>query len=431
MTEKKEETEFVKGAVCAFCGSTELTNVIDFGEVAVAGAFLEKEDISKEKKYPLTVVFCTKCYVVQVKDHIDPSELFETDYYFSSAIKTLRDHFESYAEEITRRFLPKPEEGVVLEFGSNDGVLLRPLAAQGIGTVIGVEPAKNIVASIKQEGFKVINDFFTVPIAKSIVTEHGSIDVVMANNAYAHITDINGTTEAVKTALGPDGVFVFEVHYLGKIIDELQYDFIYHEHIYYYSLLALQSHFARHNMVIFDLEPISIHGGSIRFYATKKGSKYADNVSAAVTDLHNKEKKLGYDKPGTYRAFSQKIEKGKDELMDLLTSLKTKGKTIVGYGASGRANTIIQYCGIDREQLDFIIDDAPAKHGLYTPGSHLQIKDNFALMAEKPDYVLVFAWAFLSEIARRNEAYLLQGGKMIVPLPEVKVIESLMEVNNS
>lgn len=431
MTKIKEDVELVQGAVCAFCGSTELTNVIDFGEVAVAGAFLKKEEISKEKRYPLTVVFCTNCYVVQVKDHIDPSELFETDFYFSSAIKTLRDHFTDYAAEITRRFLPNPENGVVLEFGSNDGVLLRPLAAQGIGTVIGVEPAKNIVASIKQEGFKVINNFFTVPVAESIVSDHGNVDVVMANNAYAHISDINGTTEAVKAALGPDGVFVFEVHYLGKIIEELQYDFIYHEHIYYYSLLALESHFSRHNMVIFDLEQIPIHGGSIRFFATKKGSKYADNISSSVTKLHDLEKELGYDKPETYKAFSQRIEKGKDDLMDLLAALKKEDKSIVGYGASGRANTIIQYCGIDNTQLDYIIDDAPAKHGLYTPGSHLLIEDSSSLMADRPDYVLVFAWAFLNEIAHKNDDYLQQGGKMIVPLPEVKVIKSLTEVSNS
>lgn len=431
VTKTKEDIEFVKGAVCAFCGSTELTKVIDFGKVAVAGAFLKKQDIPKEKKHPLTVVFCTNCFVVQVKDHIEPSELFETDFYFSSAIKTLRDHFTSYAEDITERFLPKPKDGVVVEFGSNDGVLLRPLAAQGIGTVIGVEPAKNIVASINQEGFKVINDFFTVPIAQSIVADNGAADVVMANNAYAHITDINGTTEAVKAVLGSDGVFVFEVHYLGKIIEELQYDFIYHEHIYYYSLLALQSHFERHDMVIFDLQPINIHGGSIRFYATKKGSKYTEDISPAVTKLHEHEIKLGYDKPQTYQKFSDKIENDKDELMKLLSKLKGEGKTIVGYGASGRANTIIQYCGIDQEQLDFIIDDAPAKHGMYTPGSHLLIKDSTALQVDKPDYVLVFAWAFLKEIASKNEAYLSGGGKMIVPLPKVKVITSLTEVKTT
>jgi methylation protein EvaC len=416
-----EWTAMTTNTLCAFCGSAELTEVIDFGEVAIAGAFLKEEDFSKEKRYPLVIVFCNKCYVVQVRDHIDPKVLFKTDFYFSSAIKTLRDHFADYASEVTGRFLPEPKKAVVVEFGSNDGVLLEPLARQGIGTVIGVDPATNIVDSIESDQLILINDFFNIPISKSLVDKYGKADIVTANNVFAHISDINGTTEAVREALKDDGVFIFEVHYLGKIIQEMQYDFIYHEHIYYYSLIALENHLARHGMVIFDIKSIPIHGGSIRYYAAKKDSYYAQNISSRVDVLRAQEKELGYDNPKTYKEFASKVEAKKEKLMTLLKTLKKKKRSIVGYGASGRANTIIQYCGIDNKYLDYMIDDGPAKEGLYTPGSHLQIHNNEVLKREHPDYILIFAWAFYEEIAAKCENYLDKNGRLIVPLPDVRI----------
>lgn len=406
---------------CAFCGSSKLTDVIDFGEVALAGGFLKKEGISKEKKYPLAIVFCQDCYAVQVRDHIDPKVLFATDFYFSSAIKTLRDHFADYAAEVVGRFLPDPKKSVVLEFGSNDGVLLKPVADQGVGTVIGVDPAENIIDSIKDDRLVLVNDFFNVPAAKTISKKYGKADIIMANNVFAHITDINGTTEAVHHMLKDDGVFVFEVHYLGNIIQGLQYDFIYHEHTYYYSLLALENHLARHGMVIFDIKNVPIHGGSIRFYATKKGSRYSQQVSSRVDALRAQEKELGYDKPDMYLNFAADVAGKKEKLMTLLSALKKKGRSVAGYGASGRANTIIQYCGITDEHIDYMIDDAPAKQGMYTPGSHLVIRNNEALKKQKPDYILLFAWAFFDEIAAKCAQYLEDGGRIIVPLPDVRI----------
>jgi methylation protein EvaC len=389
--------------------------------VAIAGAFLKKDSFPKEKKFPLVIVFCNNCYAVQVRDHIDPEVLFATDFYFSSAIKTLRDHFADYASEVTGRFLPEPKKATVLEFGSNDGVLLEPLAKQGIGTVIGVDPAKNIVETIKDEQLVLINDFFSIPVAKSLIEKYGKADLVMGNNVFAHISDINGTTEAVREVLKDDGVFIFEVHYLGKIIEGMQYDFIYHEHIYYYSLLALENHLGRHGMAIFDIKPISIHGGSIRYYAAKKDSHHANNISSRVSALRKQEKELGYDKPETYKEFASKVEAKKEKLITLLSTLKKKNRSVVGYGASGRANTIIQYCGITGEYLDYMIDDGPAKQGLYTPGSHLQIRNNEALKQDNPDYILIFAWAFYEEIAAKCTGYLDNGGRLIVPLPDVRI----------
>ena len=410
-----------KGKKCAFCGSSALSEVIDFGTVAVAGAFLKKEEFAKEKKYPLVIVFCTKCFAVQVRDHVDPKVLFAHDFYFSSAIKTLRDHFIEYAGEITARFLPQPKKAVVVEFGSNDGVLLKPLADQGIGTVIGVDPAANIVKTVDDKRLTIVNDFFTVPVAKQLIKKHGKADLVCANNVYAHISDINGVTDAVHTLLKDDGVFIFEVHYLGKIIEGMQYDMMYHEHIYYYSLIALQNHLARHGMVIFDLKPIPIHGGSIRYYAAKKGSHHARSISPRVGTLRAQELALGYDTPALYAQFASRVAEKKQKLMTLLDALSKKGRTVAGYGASGRANTIIQYCGITDKHLAYIIDDAPAKQGLYTPGSHLPIRNAEILKTDAPGYLLVFALSFFDEIAAKHSAYIENGGRMIVPLPEVRV----------
>ena len=222
-----------KDKKCAFCGSSALSDVIDFGTVAVAGAFLKKEEFAKEKKYPLVIVFCTKCFAVQVRDHVDPKVLFKHDFYFSSAIKTLRDHFAEYASEVTARFLRNPETSVVVEFGSNDGVLLKPLANQGVGTVIGIDPAANIVKTVDDMRLTLVNDFFGVSVAKKIIKKYGKADLVCASNVYAHISDINGVTNAVHTLLKDDGVFIFEVHYLGKIIEGMQNDMKYPKQIYY------------------------------------------------------------------------------------------------------------------------------------------------------------------------------------------------------
>ena len=238
---------------------------------------------------------------------------------------------------------------------------------------------------------------------------------------YAHIADINGVTGGISKILKEDGIFVFEVHYLGKVIQDLQYDMIYHEHLYHYSLLALENNFARHGMSIFDIKPIPIHGGSMRYYVCKNGSRYGRGVSERVEVLRHEELTLGYDGPETYRRFAADCLDRREKLMELIMHLRAKGRTIAGYGASGRANAIIQYCGIGQQHLDYMIDDAPAKHGYYTPGSHLLIRSNEVLRTDPPDYLLIFAWSFFDEIAARCSDYLARGGRMIVPLPDVRV----------
>jgi methylation protein EvaC len=413
----KQNTEFI----CAFCGKSNMSLIMDFGEVALAGGFLKPKDFTDEQKFPMRVCFCNDCFSVQVVDIIEPETLFQDYFYFSSSIETLRDHFRNYAQDVTDRFL-NPSEATVLEFGCNDGVLLRPLADQGIRNVIGVDPAENVVSSINDDRVTIKNSYFTEEVAQEIVSEYGQVDMIMANNVYAHISDIQGTTRAVESALGDNGVFVFEVHYLGKVIEEMQYDMIYHEHLFYYSLLSAIEHFKRYNMVVFDVKLIPIHAGSLRFYVSKKHSKHALTVSDTVKLLVEKERTKGYDKFWSFREFANDVAITKKDLIFLLKKLKSEGKTIAGYGASGRANTMIQYCEITKDLVSYMIDDAPAKTGFFTPGSHLEIFPSSILLGkEAPDYVLVFAWSFFDEILKRNRNYIKAGGRMILPLPQVKI----------
>ncbi len=410
-----------KSFCCAFCDSGRMSEVIDFGEVALAGGFLKREQFDAEKKFPLRVHYCHDCHAVQVVDVVPADVLFNNYFYFSSSIGTLRDHFSDYAAEVTSRFL-EPEKSTVLEFGCNDGVLLRPLADQGIRAVIGVDPAKNVVATIDDPRVRVVNDFFTEAVADKIVAEHGHVDMIMANNVYAHIPDIQGTTRAIAKALSDDGVFVFEVHYLDKVVSEMQYDMIYHEHLYYYSLLSAMKHFERYGMMVFDIKQVPIHAGSIRFYVCKQGGRHSANVSQAVRHLEAEELAKGFDRYETFKRFSDTVAKHRTELIGLLKHLRNDGHTIAGYGASGRANTMIQYCGINHDHLAFMIDDAPAKEGFYTPGSHFEIRASSSLTSmDAPNYVLVFAWSFFEEIRERNVDYLDNGGHMILPLPELIV----------
>ena len=397
-----------------------MSSIMDFGDVALAGAFLRPEQRDTESKYRLRLYFCNACAAVQVVDKVPAKLLFEEYFYHSSSIGTLREHFSRYAAEVTSRFLD-PEVATVLEFGCNDGVLLRPLADQGIRRVIGVDPAENVLATIDDPRLTLINDFFDEEVAENIVAQHGRVDMIMANNVYAHVPDIQGITRAVDNTLADDGVFVFEAHYLGKVVDELQYDMIYHEHLYYYSLLSVINHLGRYGMMVFDVMPIPIHAGSLRFYVCKEGSKHAV-VSPSVLALQKEEQARGFDSFATFREFSRRVAAQRDELVTLLERLRGEGCSIAGYGASGRANTMIQFCGLSDRHLDYMIDDAPAKQGFLTPGSHFPIYSSAILeQPNPPDYLLVFAWSFFEEICDRNTKYLENGGRMILPLPDIKV----------
>jgi hypothetical protein len=296
--------------------------------------------------------------------------------------------------------------------------------------VIGVDPAKNIVNTINDPRITIINDFFSEDIIEEIIKNYGKVDMVVANNVYAHIQDIQGVTRAINKVLIDEGVFIFEVHYLGKIVSELQYDMIYHEHLYYHSLLSLLNHFDRYDMTIFDVKSIPIHAGSMRYYVCKKGSRHSFSISPQVLEMKREELASGFHLAETYTRFAADVAVRKKNLIELLERIKSNGQTIAGYGASGRANTMIQYCGIDHSYIDYIIDDAPAKSGYYTPGSHFLIHPNSILQQfPAPDYILVFAWSFINEITQKCVNYLENGGRIIVPLPNVQVVMHPSRIN--
>lgn len=375
---------------CSFCHE-HIALVMDFGWTALAGGFLKPEQFENESKYPTRLCFCPSCYAVQLVDRVTPDKMFKHYFYFSSATETIKRHFREYAKEVVSRFNPK----TAIEIGCNDGVLIGPLRDMGV-KVTGVDPSSTV-----PKGPDIINDYFTKDVAKRI----GKVDMVIANNVFAHINDIRGATDAVVEALNPDGVFILEVHYLGDMLDKLQYDWIYHEHIYYYSLLALENHFKNYGLSVFDVKPVNTHGGSMRYYVSRNRPE-----SEAVTKLRNKEMERGLDKLETFLDFAKRVDRHRSELRESLS-----GKKVVGYGASGRANALIQYCDL---QVDYIVDDAPAKHGFYTPGSHVPIYSREKLEQDPPEGVVVFAWGYLDEIRKKCDL------PMILPLPDIRTIEN-------
>ncbi len=413
---------------CSFCDSKNLVKIIDFGRVGLAGAFLSFNQIKNEIKYPLRICFCEDCFAVQVIDKIDPDILFSDYFYFSSSIKTLSDHFETLADLVTNEYLSDPKESTVIEFGCNDGVLLEPLAKKSIKNLIGIDPASNVVKKIDNNSISIINNFFNDETANEIIDKYGKADLILANNVYAHIYDMKEVTRSIYKTLKDDGIFIFEVHYLEKIISEFQYDMIYHEHLYYHSILSLRNHFDLYDMGISKVERINTHGGSIRVYASKKISSYMNNIDQSVEEFIKLEISRGYQKKEKYINFANAISDQKNNLLKLINTLKAQGFSLAGYGASGRANTILQFCKINSNHLDYIIDDAPAKEGFYTPGSHILIKSRQVISHDPPDYIIIFAWSFIQEIAKKNNSYLKKGGKFILPLPNVRIISSIDEI---
>lgn len=380
-------------AKCSFCSSS-LEEIHDFGEVALAGAFVKPGQFDGEKKYPLRIGYCRACYSLQVLDRIAPDIMFRDYFYFSSATESIKRHFREYADEMVSRFNPK----TAIEIGCNDGVLIEPLRGLGV-TVTGVDPSNAI-----PEGQGMIRDYFTESVAAKI----GHVDLIAANNVFAHVDDINALTQAITLSLSEYGVLVIEVHSLSEMLEKLQYDWIYHEHIYYYSLLSLEVHLSSFGLSVFDVKPVPTHGGSMRYYVCRK-DKY--EVCESVSALREKEKKQGLDRLSTFETFSDSIQSHRKALKRVIGSLSGK---VAGYGASGRANTILQYCGL---HVDYIVDDAPAKHGFFTPGTHIPIVSRETLRTDPPDHVIAFAWGYADEIQKKC------GLPLIVPLPQIRNLE--------
>ncbi len=407
--------------ICRFCFRELQSPVIDLGYVPLAGGLMQsKKNFGNEMFYPLEVAFCENCFLVQSVNVINKDILFKNYFYYSSAIKTLSTHFTYVAEEMYVQLKKMPHPFVV-EIGCNDATLIRQLTEKGIQS-IGIDPAANIVNPLIKKKLSIINNYFTEQVAKNVAKQYSRADIICGFNVLAHIEDMHDVLKGIKILLKDDGFLLFETHYLGSLLKEIQYDMIYHEHQYYYSLTALQKFFDMYDMEIFDIRPIRIHGGSMRYYVQnrKPGQR---PISRSVKECLVKEKQLKLYERATYLSYAKKVSKTRTDLLRLLDILKKQNKTIAGYGASGRGTIIMNYCNLNKKYLDYIIDDAPAKQGAYTPGNHLPIRSSTILQSKnKPDYILLFAWPFLREIKEKNKEYLKNGGKFILPLPKVEII---------
>lgn len=405
---------------CRFCINGLLESVINLGTVPLAGGFIEKENLKglTEYNYPLSLGLCSNCKMLQTVQVIDPHILFENYYYSSSKIKTLKTHFKELADEISRSQTGN-KNSFIVEIGANDGILIKNLVDKNLN-VIGIDPAKNIVSQEIKKGLPLICEYFNQELAGSLIKRFGKADVITSSNTMAHIENISSVYRGIKKLLKKTGYAIVEVHYLAKLLEEFQYDMIYHEHLYYYSISSMKTVLSLFDLELYDALLIPIHAGSIRFYIQHKNGPR--KISKNINHLLKYEKILKINSADTYKVYNLRMQEHRKSLLDLIKKLRKKSKSIAGYGASGRGNTIMCYSQIDKLLLNYIIDDSPLKQGRFTPGNHLKIVSSKILSDPKrPDYTVLFAWSFYSEIIQKNSKYLEMGGKFIIPLPTVKI----------
>jgi hypothetical protein len=408
---------------CLICSKQNLYEFIRFGRVALAGSFLKKKnDFLKEKKYPLSLAFCTNCKSTQVLKNINTNIFFKDYFYASSQIKTLSNHFKDFANELLK-IINKSDNKSILEIGCNDGILLKNLNNKIFKKMVGIDPAKNIINKIKLNRVKLINDFFSYKISKKIKNSFGKFSLIVASNVFAHSHKIVDITKGIHNLLDKDGVFIFEVHYSKNIILKNQFDMIYHEHVFNYSLSSLKKLLNICKLKIFDVKFVKTHGGSIRIYSCKNENN-AHKTKNVVSKILHSEKNLGLNDLKKYNDFNKTMVLNSLKYQKTLQQMKKQNLKIAGYGASGRANTVLQYCKIGK-YLDYMIDDSKYKIGNYTPGTHLKIYSNKILYTKKrPDIVIIFAWSFKDEVIKKNINFIKKGGKFLLLLPKIKIIST-------
>ena len=404
---------------CRICSSKNLEKFLSLGESPLANNFLKKEDLEKEElKFPLELVFCNICQLVQLSYVVDPKLMFKNYVYVSSTSNTFRQHFTKMAEDLKKDF-NLDENSLAIDVGSNDGVLLNGLQKFNI-KVTGVEPATNVAKIAEENGVETINNFFNKEVVNKIIDKKGKADVVTACNVFAHIDNINSVIENVKLLLKDSGIFVIEVQYLVNTIEDMTFDNIYHEHLSYYSLTALKYFFEKRNMEIFNVIKILTHGGSLRVFTQQKNSKRKINEN--VNKILDHEKKIGINNIEVYKEFADKVYSVKEKLNSYMQNIKKGNRIIVGYGAPAKSTTLLNFCSIRKKEIDYIIDDNPLKIGLYTPGTHIPILSSGELEKNTPDYIIILAWNFAPEILEKTKKYADKGVKFIIPLPEPRIV---------
>jgi SAM-dependent methyltransferase len=406
------------GARCRVCGARGLEVVLDLGATPLANRLLTDAQLAeKEPTYPLTLAFCSDCSLVQILETVPPDTLFREYAYFTSVSETMLRHAAALAERLVRTRGLGPNS-LVVELASNDGYLLQHFVRAGI-PVLGVEPAANVARAAAARGVRTLTEFFDAGLARRLRDAGEAADVIVANNVLAHVADLDGFVEGLRILLERDGVAVIEVPYVRDLIDRVEFDTIYHEHLCYFSLTALDRLFRGHELAVEDVERIPVHGGSLRLVVGLPGIRAP---APAVDALRDDEAKSGVDTMAFYRVFADEVTALRDRLRRLLQGLKRDGQRLAAYGAAAKGAMLLSYCGIGRETLDFVVDRSPYKQGRYLPGTRLPICAPARLIEAMPDYVLLLSWNVADEVMAQQEEYRRRGGRFIVPVPTPRIV---------
>ncbi|HEX2909265.1 MAG TPA: class I SAM-dependent methyltransferase [Chloroflexia bacterium] len=417
-TKQSEFTEAARG-YCRFCGSALRFTLVDLGMHPPCNSILKSTQLNDmEEFFPLHVFVCEKCFLVQLLEYVSPSKIFSDYSYFSSFSDSWLQHARKYTEEMVARFGLNSQSQVV-ELASNDGYLLQYFVQQGV-PVLGVEPAANVAEVAIQKGIPSVVKFFGQQTARELIAEGKQADLLLGNNVLAHVPDLNDFVEGMKLLLKPEGVITMEFPHLMRLMDENQFDTIYHEHFSYFSFVTVEQVFAAHGLTLFDVQELPTHGGSLRIFArhTADSSK---PVSPAVEELRTREIAEGFTSLEKYYSFGEQVKETKRKLLEFLITARRAGKSVVGYGAPGKGNTLLNYCGIRTDFLDYTVDRSPYKQGHYLPGTHIPIHNPDKIAETKPDYVLILPWNLKDEVMKQMAYVREWGGQFVVPIPEVQV----------
>jgi len=411
----------MKAGPCRFCGAELEHTFCDLGMSPLSNAFLTAEQLEEmEPFYPLHAYVCGGCFLVQLQEFESPQHIFAEDYaYFSSYSDTWLEHARRYTEQMIGRF-GFGAKSQVIEIASNDGYLLQYFKQKGV-PVLGIEPAKNVAEAAVAKGIPTLTRFFGVKTARELVAQGTRADLLLGNNVLAHVPDLNDFVAGIKVILKPDGVLTMEFPHLQHLIEENQFDTIYHEHFSYFSFLAAQRVFERHGLQLFDVEEIPTHGGSLRIFGRHNGQ--GGEAGERAKELVARERRLKFEDLETYRKFSGRVQETKRQLLEFLISVKRAGKRVVGYGAPAKGNTLLNYCGIRSDLLDFTVDRSPHKQNTFLPGTHIPVHAPERINEVRPDYVLILPWNIKEEIMKQMAHIRSWGGKFVVPIPEVRILD--------